>query len=166
MSPITFRSSKIVYYGPHTCENCGVMIVKMGHEWGGTAFTNPEGPIYPNTEWHPHVCDQDLVRSRKGMAAGSVVTDSFPLANAVFLNPHGYVILGEHQGSSQENAQLLVISCNQTFYDTEDAAWIGALERIDRKLPTWHIDLNKYGVHSRTTNDLERLPQMPSNFGS
>lgn len=55
--PVTFRNSKIVYYGPHSCENCGVLIAKMGHEWGGNAFTYPEGPIYPNTEWHPHVCD-------------------------------------------------------------------------------------------------------------
>lgn len=57
MAPISFRNSKIVYYGPHSCENCGVQIAKMGREWGGNAFTYPEGPIYPNTEWHPHVCD-------------------------------------------------------------------------------------------------------------
>ena len=61
MSPITFRSSRIVYYGPHSCENCGASICKMGNEWGGTAFSYPEGPIYPNTEWHPHVCDPELV---------------------------------------------------------------------------------------------------------
>jgi len=64
MPLITFRNSKIIYYGPHSCENCGVLIVKMGREWGGTAFTNPEGPIYPNSEWHPHVCDPYLVRKR------------------------------------------------------------------------------------------------------
>lgn len=58
---ITFRSSKIVYYGPHACANCGKNIAKMGIEWGGTAFTYPGGPIYPNTEWHPHVCDPQLV---------------------------------------------------------------------------------------------------------
>ncbi len=71
MSPITFRSSKIVYYGPHECPNCGVLIVKMGTEFGGTSFTNPDGPIYPNTEWHPHVCDQALVRTRKVLSARS-----------------------------------------------------------------------------------------------
>jgi hypothetical protein len=58
---VTFRNSKIIYYGPHACENCGATIAKMGSEWGGTAFTYPDGPIYPNTEWHPHVCDQALV---------------------------------------------------------------------------------------------------------
>jgi hypothetical protein len=58
--PLTFRSSKIIYYGPHACANCGVMIAKMGHEFGGNAFTYPEGPIYPNTEWQPHVCDPKL----------------------------------------------------------------------------------------------------------
>lgn len=56
-NPITFRSSRIVYYGPHACSNCGRTVCKMGHEWGGTMFSYPQGPIYPNTEWHPHVCD-------------------------------------------------------------------------------------------------------------
>lgn len=54
--PMTFRNSKIIYYGPHQCARCGVLICKMGHEFGGNSFKYPEGPIYPNTEWHPHVC--------------------------------------------------------------------------------------------------------------
>lgn len=58
---LTFRSSRIIYYGPHACGNCDVLICKMGHEFGGNAFTYPEGPIYPNTEWHPHVCDPKRV---------------------------------------------------------------------------------------------------------
>ena len=62
MANLTFRNSKIIYYGPHACENCGAMICKMAHEFGGNAFTYPEGPIYPNTEWHLHVCDPRLVR--------------------------------------------------------------------------------------------------------
>lgn len=57
MQKLTFRSSKVVYYGPHACENCGRMIAKMGKEFGGNAFDYPDGPIYPNTEWHPHVCN-------------------------------------------------------------------------------------------------------------
>lgn len=57
----TFRSSRIIYYGPHACSNCGILICKMGHAFGGNAFTYPEGPIYPNTEWHPHVCDPKRV---------------------------------------------------------------------------------------------------------
>ena len=57
MNNLTFRSSRIIYYGPHECSNCGVLICKMGHEFGGNAFTYPDGPVYPNTEWHPHVCD-------------------------------------------------------------------------------------------------------------
>lgn len=52
---LTFRNSKIIYYGPHACGNCAVTICKMGHEFGGNMFTYPSGPIYPNTEWH--VCD-------------------------------------------------------------------------------------------------------------
>lgn len=62
MSLISFRNSKIVYYGPFPCPNCDVLITRMGAEWGGNAFTYPRQDdfIYPNTEWHPHVCDQKL----------------------------------------------------------------------------------------------------------
>lgn len=66
MQNITFRSSKIVYYGPHACENCGAMIVRMGREFGGNAFNQPDGPIYPNTEWHIHVCDQKKTLKQHG----------------------------------------------------------------------------------------------------
>lgn len=64
---LTFRSSRIIYYGPHACGNCGVTICKMGHEWGGNAFTYPQGPVYPNTEWHPHVCDPKMVERYSGV---------------------------------------------------------------------------------------------------
>ncbi len=71
MAHITFRSSKIVYYGPHGCENCGATICKAGFEWGGTAFTYPEGPIYPNTEWFPHICDpRDVAAKPKPSYSG------------------------------------------------------------------------------------------------
>ena len=61
---LTFRNSRIIYYGPHECERCGVMICRMGHEFGANAFTYPDGPIYPNTEWHPHVCDPRRVAAK------------------------------------------------------------------------------------------------------
>lgn len=70
MQKLTFRSTKIVYYGPHQCENCGVKIAKMGIEFGGNTFTYPEGPIYPNTEWHPHVCDPKDASKLKSLQAG------------------------------------------------------------------------------------------------
>ena len=60
---LTFEDPIIIYYGPHSCSNCGALICKMGSEFGGNAFTYPHGPIYPNTEWHPHVCDPKLVKS-------------------------------------------------------------------------------------------------------
>ena len=162
MAPLTFRNSKIVYYGPHTCENCGALIVKMGHEWGGTAFTNPEGPIYPNTEWHPHVCDPALVRKRKGLAAASVVTEHFPHAHAILLNRMGFIILGEPCSPHSQHA--LVVSMCSTFCDTEDSAWESALERMEKSNPTWHIDLSKYGVHSPRSDNgsgdlISALPQ-------
>lgn len=61
---LTFRSSKIVYYGPHACENCGAAIVRMAMAFGGNAFDQPYGPIYPNTEWHIHVCDPGRLVNR------------------------------------------------------------------------------------------------------
>ncbi len=60
--PLTFRNSKIIYYGPHACENCGSTICRMGREWGGNSFDYPGGPIYPNTEWHAHICDPTNVQ--------------------------------------------------------------------------------------------------------
>ena len=164
MSPITFRNSKIVYYGPHGCSNCGVLIVKMGTEFGGTAFTNPEGPIYPNTEWHPHVCDPSLVRTRKGFSARSGVLIDFPQAHAVKIRQLGYVILGETVIPEAQGLSYLCVSPNQNFSHTEDGAWLGALERIEKGWPSWHIDLGKYLPTSRFGDDLDRLPECPSGF--
>jgi hypothetical protein len=59
----TIRDPQIIYYGPHACENCGVMICKMGYQFGGASFDYPAEPIYPNTEWAVHVCDQEHVKS-------------------------------------------------------------------------------------------------------
>jgi hypothetical protein len=156
---ITFRNSKIVYYGPHECPNCGVLIVKMGVEFGGTAFTNPEGPIYPNTEWHPHVCDPDFVRSKIARSAEACVKTDFPNANSVKIDQLGYVVLGELIDPNQQAGSCLCVSAHQTFYDTADAAWAGAFERSDKGWPSWHIDLNEYGLSSKFGDDLERLPQ-------
>ena len=62
---MTFRNSRIIYYGPHECQNCSQMICKMGQEFGGNAFDYPQGPVYPNSEWHPHVCDPKLFKAKK-----------------------------------------------------------------------------------------------------
>ena len=156
---ITFRNSKIAYYGPHTCENCGVLIVKMGTEWGGTAFTNPEGPIYPNTEWHPHVCDPRLAYQRKSLLATPRITTDFPLANAVKVGNCGYVILGEALRPDVQGGSYLVISASHTFATTAAGAWLSALERLQTGWPTWHIDLSEYGADSALTDDLQHLPQ-------
>jgi hypothetical protein len=69
---LTFRNSRIIYYGPHECGNCGVLICKMGYEFGGNAFTYPSGPIYPNTEWHPHVCDPRMVAAKPKPTIGEI----------------------------------------------------------------------------------------------
>ena len=123
MSPITFRNSKIVYYGPHVCENCGAMIVKMGHDWGGTAFTNPEGPIYPNTEWFPHVCDQHLVFAYKGECAKRCV-----------LNVHGGAIATKMPviGNYCVTEEGDVLTSSTTHFMTEWDAWLNAYYRLER----------------------------------
>lgn len=55
---LSFRSTRIVYYGPHPCQICGAMICKASDHQGGSAFNYPDEPIYPNTEWHAHFCDK------------------------------------------------------------------------------------------------------------
>jgi excisionase family DNA binding protein len=54
---MTHLDPSVVYYGPHACPQCGQMIVKVAEETGGAAFSVPDGPIYPNSAWQPHVCD-------------------------------------------------------------------------------------------------------------
>jgi hypothetical protein len=53
------RDPERVFYGPHPCVHCGWMIVKEGNlepgDHRGAEFDYPDGPIYPNTRWVPHV---------------------------------------------------------------------------------------------------------------
>lgn len=157
MTGMTFRNSKITYYGPHSCENCGVNICRMGREFGATAFTYPEGPIYPNTEWFPHVCDPAMVRKQMGDAAERRVKVDWPQAHAHFVQELGYVILGEPCAANSPNA--LAISTNQGYSAEPSGAWASALERIEKGYPTWHVDLSK--VH-HFSDDLDRLPECPA----
>lgn len=154
MVPLTFRNSRIVYYGPHECSNCGILIAKMGDEWGGTAFTYPSGPVYPNTEWHPHVCDPFEVREHAGRKAREEQLKAWPSACPVKVKEVGYVIASGNINvdSSQPNGPSLhVISPHCNFYDTELAAWSGAQERQDKNYPTWWMD-------SETGNSKSVLP--------
>lgn len=87
---LTFRNSKIVYYGPHACDNCGRMICKMGYEFGGSSFNYPNGPIYPNTEWHPHVCDpRDVARKPATLLPGESPLPPPPPPNAKMFRKAG-----------------------------------------------------------------------------
>jgi hypothetical protein len=140
MAPLTFRNSKIVYYGPHPCENCSVLVAKMGPEWGGTAFTYPSGPVYPNTEWHPHVCDPFEVRNKQGLEAREEVLKKWPDAHTLKISELGFIILGytdDHRDLDSWNFPV-AISHNCSFYDTELAAWRGAWERELKRHPTWN----------------------------
>lgn len=154
---ITFRNSKIIYYGPHSCENCGVLIVKMGREWGGTAFTNPEGPIYPNTEWHPHVCDPKQSKALAASKAASRVIVDWPNAAAWEVGSLGWVVIGRRVEPGHKSA--LVISGCSTFFDTDDAAWAGALRVLENHLPHWEMDLDRYNCNPKFSDDLDKLPE-------
>ena len=120
---ITFRNSKIVYYGPHPCENCGKTIAKMGYDWGGTAFTYPEGPIYPNTEWHPHVCDPEHRYSFRAKMMKDYVLAIYPQAEVVDQPGLGFAIW--NMGRTLHPA---------SYGATEDAAWHCAACSLDMPL--------------------------------
>ena len=66
---MTYDDPEIIYYGPHACSNCGATICKMALEFGGNSFTYPDDLIYPNTIWHPHVCDPKRIASLPKAAA-------------------------------------------------------------------------------------------------
>lgn len=131
MSALSFRNSRVVYYGPHPCENCGETICRAGNDYGASSFTYPSGPIYPNTEWQPHFCNPQDVRDQRGREAREEVLAKFP--HAVPLKMRSGFVISESGGG-------LTISPNQTFFDTVLAAWAGAKDRIDRGLPTWNND--------------------------
>lgn len=119
MANISFRNSKIVYYGPHECNHCGVLVCRMGIEWGHNAFTYPEGPVYPNTEWYVHVCDPKNVHSKRAWYAKKRVKETYPNAVAIKSSQQGWMIL---DGDSNVNK-----ACGaHTFIDSEDQAWIDA----------------------------------------
>lgn len=122
MKNMTFRNSKIVYYGPHPCPNCGMDITRMGNEWGGNAFTYPNGPIYPNTEWHPHVCDPANVLAKMGDEAKEAVTRLVLNVVSVQSKTQGWMIVAEDKRITPETS----------FYGTEPDAWIAAKEAIEK----------------------------------
>lgn len=53
-----YISTHVVFYGPHACSQCGILICKMGREYGSETYTYPEGPVYPNSDWDMHICQQ------------------------------------------------------------------------------------------------------------
>lgn len=155
-NPLSFRSSRIPYYGPHPCDNCGVSIVKMAQEFGGNAFTAPEGPIYPNTEWHVHICDPHNVYVRKGKDARKFVRNHVapslegspsewlpviaaggcPSAVRIHL---GWIII---KGNGSNPKKSPVLSAHQTYATDEWGAWCSAQERIENNWPIWDFPEN------------------------
>lgn len=124
MTQITFRSSRIVYYGPHPCARCGVLICKMGNEWGDSEFAYPEGPIYPNTEWHVHVCDPHLIYELKGREAKILVLKLHASAHAE-QDAQGWRIW-------DSDLKCNLLSRNMTWHHVEAGAWQGALENMGK----------------------------------
>jgi hypothetical protein len=136
MTSLSFRSSKVIYYGPHACENCGVSICRAGFDFGGSSFTYPEGPIYPNTEWNPHFCNPQDVRDQRGKEAMAEVRKRYP--EAVPLKWHGGFVI------SQDGSQSTIISPRLTMHEDVLSAWSGAKEREERGLPKWDIEAEKH----------------------
>lgn len=60
-------SSNAIFYGPFACEQCAEKICRTGREFGNEVYTYPEGPIYSNTQWVPHVCQQSGIERVNGL---------------------------------------------------------------------------------------------------
>src|ERR1035437_8978422 len=121
---MTFWNSKIIYYGPFNCELCGTPICRMGQEFGHNAFSYPDGPIYPNTEWHVHVCDPRSVLRERAHRAELKVLEKHPTAQAVFSKEQGWMIVA--------NDSTLNLACawpNQSsvsYCQDSASAWMAA----------------------------------------
>ncbi len=170
---VTFRNSKITYYGPHPCSNCGVLVAKMGDEWGGTAFTYPSGPVYPNTEWHPHVCDPFDARAKRGKAAREIVRRKWTEAHPIRIKELGWVILGYADDRVDEDSwnYPVAISHNCTFCETEWTAWSDALEREVKGHPTWNPNrftgsLRDVVEHNAAVDEARRTGKPVPKFGA
>jgi hypothetical protein len=68
------------FYGPHACSDCKKLIVKASREEGGAAFDQPDGPIYPNTEWQRHNCQPN---HQDATEAGHLPTTDCPTCDAL-----------------------------------------------------------------------------------
>lgn len=59
---MTFKDKKLVYYGPHPCQECdktgkkGTMIVRAQHGKKVFAMKYTHNAQYPNHAWEKHVC--------------------------------------------------------------------------------------------------------------
>jgi hypothetical protein len=135
MSALSFRNSKIVYYGPHPCDNCGITICKAGPEYGGSSFTYPSGPLYPNTEWSPHFCNPQDVFVLGAKLKRDAILPTYPESGPALVASLGYVILCDRNDPSSE-----VISANQTYGHSEWDAWSSAWERHQNNWPSWRLD--------------------------
>lgn len=134
---MTFRSSRITYYGPHPCPNCGAQVVKMAEEFGGNAFNQPDGPIYPNTEWFPHVCDpRDRMRVA-GEAAYNEVKNQEPTAEVVMVGQLGFAV----RRASVDG--LFYLTAPFTYFKEKWEAWMDAADRLRKGMAQWSDSTGK-----------------------
>jgi hypothetical protein len=102
----------------------------MGTEFGGNAFTAPTPPIYPNTEWHIHVCDPALAEMHpkaanpKASLAKSKVEASFPGAIAYQFEP-GWVIVDNSPSANSCNSGY-GRPLTDEYFDSIEQAWEAA----------------------------------------
>jgi hypothetical protein len=53
------RMRKVVWYGPHPCEECGETIIRSSKETGRVALDAPFDHHYPNFKWCRHRCTKE-----------------------------------------------------------------------------------------------------------
>jgi len=90
----------------------------MGNDWGDSAFTYPDTPIYPNTEWHVHVCDPSLILQYKASGARHFLSVKFPNIEQVRTENSGWFVISEKE----------ILTRQTSFHYSWESAWIEAFE--------------------------------------
>jgi hypothetical protein len=95
---------------------------KPGKNGGGAVFTAPDGPVYPNTEWHPHICDPTAaykVRTDATKRANLHATHEFDTANIGQLTVHH---VGEDRAAASFVSAMHDAAARSTLEFADDMA--------------------------------------------
>lgn len=83
MSADAARDPGITFYGPYPCEHCGRFIVKASREHGGAEFDSPDGPVYPNTKWVPHLHREPDLREQQKLGYSLQPSEARAIASMI-----------------------------------------------------------------------------------